>query len=53
MRWQDIDERLAAIYDEVTYDETPSFQDAIRRLNTAAGYVIGLRETLHAEGVTE
>lgn len=46
----EIDERLGAIEDQVVYDDTPSLKEAIRRLNTAAAYVIGLRETLRARG---
>lgn len=46
----EIDERLGAIEDQVVYDLLPSHKDAIRRLNTAAAYVIGLREMLRTRG---
>lgn len=48
MNPDELDAHLAAIYDQVAYDDKPSYEEAIRRLNTAAAYVIGLRETLRS-----
>ena len=49
MTRKDIYRRLLAIQDAVTYDDLPTYKEAIDLLNQAAAYVTGLLETLHSD----
>ena len=49
MTLEDVYKRLLAIQDEVTYDDLPTFEQAIGRLNNAAAWTTGLLETIHAD----
>ena len=47
LTYAEIERHLATVYETVAYDDLPSRDEAIRLLNEAAAYVVGLREMIH------